>query len=354
MRTNPRHDLTSAVVYALSWLLEAFRGDAEAILHDAEILAKIKLPLFSGMAKMYWAWARAQFGDREAGSEELRRRLAEYMEKKALMSAQLFQGLLAELEAEGASTTAAAARIEEALALAAQTEQAGTNAFLHRIRGDIVLKSDPANPGRAEDAYRAAIAIAREQGARSFGLQAAVRLANLYQAEGRSAEGARRARSRFLALEGFAPTPEMPEIVEAQALLAALSQSDEVKAEAARRQRLTHLQVAYGNALLQARGYGAPEMTEAFARARESACPATRMRRGAWRQTTAYGSAATRGGELPSMQAHSAAFLSDVGASPESPSRAEAGVAHRAAGMTCWFCRRISRGAGSLAKGARS
>ena len=86
------------------------------------------------MAKIYWAWARAQFGDRKAGSEELRRRLAEYIENKALMSAQLFQGLLAELEAEGSSTTAAAARIEEALALAAQTEQAGTNAFLHRIR----------------------------------------------------------------------------------------------------------------------------------------------------------------------------------------------------------------------------
>ena len=34
------------------------------------------------------------------------------------------------------------------------------------------------------------------------------------------------------------------------------------------------------------------------------------------------------------MRAHAAAFLSDVEASPDSP---EAGVAHRAAGMTCWF-----------------
>ena len=39
-------------------------------------------------------------------------------------------------------------------------------------------------------------------------------------------------------------------------------------------------------------------------------------------------------GELPSMRAHAEAFLSDVEASPDSP---EAGVAHRAAGMTCWF-----------------
>ena len=36
-------------------------------------------------------------------------------------------------------------------------------------------------------------------------------------------------------------------------------------------QRLTQLHVAYGNALFAARGYGAPETTEAFARARKSA-----------------------------------------------------------------------------------
>ena len=63
----------------------------------------------------------------------------------------------------------------------------------------------------------------------------------------------------------------MPEIAEAQALLAALAETDEVKAEAAQRQRLTQLHVAYGNALIAARGYGAPETTEAFAKARESA-----------------------------------------------------------------------------------
>ena len=34
------------------------------------------------------------------------------------------------------------------------------------------------------------------------------------------------------------------------------------------------------------------------------------------------------------MRGHAAAFLSDVEARPNSP---EAGVAHRAAGMTCWF-----------------
>ncbi len=207
------------------------------------------------------------------------------------MSAQLFQGLLAELEAEGSSATTAATRIEEALALAAQTGQTGTDAFLHCIRGDILFRADPEHPAPAEDAYRAAIAIAREQGARSFGLRAALSLAKLYQSTGRPV-----AAHDALAptLEGFAPTPEMPEIAEAQALLAALAAMDEVKVDAAQRRRTTQLRVAYGNALIAARGHGAPETTEAFARAR-SPQTATRTRPNGWRPTGACAPAASCG-----------------------------------------------------------
>ena len=80
------------------------------------------------------------------------------------------------------------------------------------------MKADPENPARAEEAYLAAIAIAREQGARSFGLHAALKLAKLYQSTGRPVEAHD---ALVLALEGFAPTPEMPEIAEGQALMGA-------------------------------------------------------------------------------------------------------------------------------------
>jgi hypothetical protein len=72
----------------------------------------------------------------------------------------------------------------------------------------------------AEDAYRTAIATAKEQGARSYELLASLSLAKLYQSSARPAEA-----HAFLApaLEGFSPTPEMPEIAEAHALMARLS-----------------------------------------------------------------------------------------------------------------------------------
>jgi predicted ATPase/class 3 adenylate cyclase len=215
-----RHGLTLAVVYALSCVLGAFRDDAEATLHDAEIFAGIEFSQLSDIAKMYRSWARAQLGDREASSDELRRGLAEYIEKKALFSAQLFEGLLAELEAEGQDTEAASARIDAALTLAAQTCEHWTDALLHRIRGDILLKADSANPDRAEEAYLTAIAVAQQQGARSFGLQAALKLAKLYQSTARPVEALA---VLALALEGFSPTAEMPEIAEAQAMLGELS-----------------------------------------------------------------------------------------------------------------------------------
>ena len=93
------------------------------------------------------------------------------------------------------------------------------DAGLHRIRGEILLKQNPADPAPAEAAFLAAIAVAQQQKARSFELRAALSLARLYRATGRMID-ARAALEP--ALEGFSPTPEHPEVGDAQALLAAI------------------------------------------------------------------------------------------------------------------------------------
>jgi predicted ATPase len=157
-----------------------------------------------------------------------------------------------------------------------------------------------------------------------------LRLTKLYQSTGRAVEA-----HDILAhaLEGFSPTPEMPEIAEAQALLVALAESEEVKAATAARKQRMQLHVAYGNALIATRGYGAPETTAAFARARASAAG---ERETPERLAVDYGLwvGGYLRGDLPSMRDHAKAFLDDVEAAPNAP---EAGVAHRAAGITHWF-----------------
>jgi predicted ATPase len=326
------HAPTRAIVYNFISFHQVLCGDRENVRRTAKILVDLArehgMALYLALGDMQSNWARARLGDRESGMTGLRDALAAYLGQGNKLFTPLFQGLLAELEAEGDDLDGALRRIDEALALANETGEHWTDALLHRIRGAILLKCDPANPAPAEEAFCAAITFAQAQKARSFELQAALAVAKLYQSTARPADA-----HAVLApaLEGFAPTPEMPEIAEAQALLAALAETEEVKAAAAQRQQRGHLQVAYANALISARGFGAPETIEAFARARETA-PADAPERlaadfGLW-------AASYPRGDLPSMRRHAADFLADVASRPDSP---EAGVAHRALGITHYF-----------------
>ncbi len=205
-------------------LFGAVRDDAEAGRRAAESLLDVSrehgLKVYLAMGAVFSGWARTRLGARPTGMTEFRQALAAYAGHGNKMLAPFFQGRLAELEAEGQDAAGAVARIDDALALAQQTGERWTDALLHRIRGDILLKADPEHPVRAEEAYLNAIAVAGEQSARSFGLQAALKLAKLYQSTGRLAEA-----HAVLApaLEGFAPTAEMPEIAEAMSLSARLA-----------------------------------------------------------------------------------------------------------------------------------
>jgi predicted ATPase len=260
----------------------------------------------------------------------MRRVLAAFVGQRVKVNLGFYTGLLAQLEAETPGAEGALARIDEALALSNEIGHGCSLPFLHRLRGETLLKRDPANPAPAEEAFRTAIAIATEQSARSPVLLASLALAKLLQSTGRSVEA-----HAVLApaLEGFSPTPEMPEIAEAQALLAALQDIDEVKADVTQRRRMAHLRVAYGNALIATRGAGARETTEAFTHARESA---SGDRDAPDRLAANWGlwAGSYLRGELVAMRAHAAALVSDVEARPDSP---EAGIAHRVKGLTHHF-----------------
>ena len=95
----------------------------------------------------------------------------------------LYQGLLAEIEAEGQSAEASLDPDRRRAGAGERTGEHWTDAFLHRIRGEILLKRDPANTAPAEEAFLTAIAIAQQQKARSFELRAALSLAKLYQSD---------------------------------------------------------------------------------------------------------------------------------------------------------------------------
>ena len=129
----------------------------------------------------------------------------------------LFETALAEAEAEAGEIEGALARIDHVLALTERTCQRWSEVDTHRARGEILLKRDPANTVPAEEAFLTAITIAQQQKARSFELRAALSLAKLYHSTDRPADAHAVLAS---ALKGFSPTPEFPEIAEAQTFLA--------------------------------------------------------------------------------------------------------------------------------------
>jgi len=148
------------------------------------------------------------------------RRGAELLREQNVL---VFDGLLkialAEAEARAGDPARAIATLDEALATSDRTGHRAFEAELHRARGEMLLKRDPANPAPAGEAFLTAIAVSKRQATRSFELRAALSLAKLYQLTDRPADA-----HAVLApaLEGFSPTPEMPEIAEAQALLSRL------------------------------------------------------------------------------------------------------------------------------------
>ena len=76
-------------------------------------------------------WARAQLGERNTGLTALTQAVAAYTDTYKLFLP-LFQGLLAELEAGAEDADGALTRIDAAVALAGETGEHWTDAFLHR------------------------------------------------------------------------------------------------------------------------------------------------------------------------------------------------------------------------------
>ena len=316
-------------------IFELMRRDHARAAPNAYELARLTrehdLPMWGAFGVFLEGWATAASGAVGSGLEDMRHGVELLRRQNVLLFDGLLKIGLAEAENRAGDPVLAVAILDEALATCDRTGYRQFEAELHRVRGEMLLKSDPANPAPAEEAFRSAIGVAKQQGTRSFELRASLSLANFYQSTGRAAEA-----HAVLApaLEGFSPTPEMPEIAEAQALLVGAIEN--------RRGQSRSSAAAATNPICT------PPTASRSSRRAEAARWKRRQRSPAPASQT-FGDEATSErfvadfglwvgsyvrGELPSMRAHAAAFLNDVEARPESP---EAGVAHRTAGITCWF-----------------
>jgi predicted negative regulator of RcsB-dependent stress response len=81
------------------------RGDTGAARRDAKILVKLSqenaLTRYAAQGALQSAWASARLDDHETGATELRQALAVFTDQENKLFVPFYQGLLAEIEAQG-------------------------------------------------------------------------------------------------------------------------------------------------------------------------------------------------------------------------------------------------------------
>jgi predicted ATPase len=196
------------------------RGDgARAAPHATplvDLTREHSIPLYAAYGSFLVPWSRWQLTDRNSALTAMRSGIALCREQGAALYIPAFETALAAKEAEAGELDTALATLDRAIAETDRTGQRWFESETHRFRGNILLKRDPNDIAPAKEALCRAVAVAQRQKARSLELRAALSLARLYQSTGRVADAQT---ALAPAVEGFSPTPEFPEIAEAQALL---------------------------------------------------------------------------------------------------------------------------------------
>jgi predicted ATPase len=134
----------------------------------------------------------------------------------ARASTPLYLTLLAEALALAGKIEEALAVLDDTSATAAVSGVRGWDAEIHRLRGELTARLAHPDPAKAEDSFRTALAIAREQGTRGYELRAATSLARLWLKQGRRGE----ARDVLAPLyDSFTEGFDTPDLKDAKALL---------------------------------------------------------------------------------------------------------------------------------------
>src|SRR5215472_13237442 len=176
--------------------------------------------LWAAIGRILQGWADAQRGEATTGIARICDGLAAAEATGSRLNRPLYLSLLAEALALAGKIEEGLAALDDALATAAASGERGRDAEIHRLRGELTSRLPHPDPAKAEDSFRTALAIAREQGTRSYELRAATSLARLWREQGRQGE----ARELLAPLyDSFTEGFDTQDLKEAKALLAELA-----------------------------------------------------------------------------------------------------------------------------------
>ena len=150
---------------------------------------------------MMRGWALADQGQDAEGIAQMRKGLAAIQATGAALRQPYYLGLLAEASGAAGDLEGGLALLTEALALVARTGERWSEAELHRLKGELLLRSkgrrlefavSPSDsafcallPEQAEASFRQALDVAGLQQAKAWELRAATSLGRLWQSQGK-------------------------------------------------------------------------------------------------------------------------------------------------------------------------
>lgn len=183
------HSLCNALAFLAG--AHVLRGDPEAAYPVAErtvvLASEYAFPLWLAGGRMLRGWASCNLRNVEEGLSELRKSVRALEATGALIWVQFARYLLAQAFAEAEQLTDATKLVDQALLTVAATSGRWYEAELHRLKGDLLVRTD-GSPAAAEVCYERAIAVAARQGARLWQLRASNALAGLWCTQGKIPE----------------------------------------------------------------------------------------------------------------------------------------------------------------------
>lgn len=148
-------------------------------------------PLYLGWGTILRGWALAEQGSHEEGIAQIHQGLSAHEATGAALGRPRLLALLANAYGKAGQAEEGLRVLSEALALVKNTGERFAEPILLRLKGELILMLSDGEAGsstrakEAEACFQAAIAMARDQGARSVELKGALSMARLWQCCGK-------------------------------------------------------------------------------------------------------------------------------------------------------------------------
>jgi class 3 adenylate cyclase/tetratricopeptide (TPR) repeat protein len=218
------HPFSIALALAYLAMLHQFRRESKAALKVAkeahDLCQEYRIDYYAAWSALVRAWAIADQGQTEEGAAAYDTALREFKKTGAALRMPHYLGLLAGIHRKAGRRAAALKLLSEANQIAERNHETWCDAIIELERGELLLLNASEGAGREADAaFKHAIDIAADQGAKSLELRASIARARYCAQKG---EGQKALDVLSPIYDWFSQGFETPDLLQAKMLLGEL------------------------------------------------------------------------------------------------------------------------------------